>query len=57
VFVFKIDKWDGELITQTDETVDARFFPLDELPEIAQYYIETLEDLKIFKKSGQLILK
>jgi 8-oxo-dGTP pyrophosphatase MutT (NUDIX family) len=57
VFVFRVDEWDGELIHQTDETVDAGFFPLDGLPEIAPYYVETLNDLVNFEKVGQLILK
>ena len=57
VFVFRVDEWSGELVSQTDETVDSGFFPLDALPEIAPHYHETLEDLGIFETKGQLILK
>jgi ADP-ribose pyrophosphatase YjhB (NUDIX family) len=57
VFVFRVDAWSGKLVTQTDETVDAGFFNLDHLPEIAQHYHETLEDFARFETSGQLILK
>lgn len=55
--VFLIDKWSGELITQTDETVDARFFPLDQLPDMPDHYHETLEDLKTYQATGRFILK
>jgi len=57
VFVFHVDDWSGELVTQTDETVDAGFFPLDHLPEIAPHYHETLKDWAIFKADRQLVLK
>lgn len=57
VFVFRIDEWRGELVTQTDETVDAGFFSLDQLPEIARHYHENLEDLKLFEQDGEVILK
>ena len=53
--VFRVDRWQGKLVTETDETVDARFFPLDALPEIPPHHIETLEDLKAF--DGKLIVK
>lgn len=53
---FLVDDWSGELATETDETVDARFFRLDELPEeIPNSYQEVLEDLR--KYDGSLILK
>jgi ADP-ribose pyrophosphatase YjhB (NUDIX family) len=57
VFVFKVNKWVGEVVRQTDETVDAGFFSLDEMPEMASHYHETLEDLASFEKSARLILK
>jgi ADP-ribose pyrophosphatase YjhB (NUDIX family) len=53
--VFRVDAWTGELITETDETVDARFFALDELPDIPPLYQETLADLAQFQ--GQMIVK
>jgi 8-oxo-dGTP pyrophosphatase MutT (NUDIX family) len=53
---FLVDEWSGELVTETDETVDARFFGLDELPErIPDFYRETLEDLRDY--DGSLIVK
>jgi len=55
-FVFRVDAWSGELQTETDETLNARFFPLDALPsDMPQVYHETLDDLKQFK--GNVILK
>lgn len=53
--VFLVDEWSGSLLTHTDETVDARFFDLSELPDIPDLYRETLEDLQ--KYNGRLILK
>ena len=52
---FRIDHWSGELARVTDETTDARFFPLDALPDLPRHQLETLEDIKIF--DGHLILK
>jgi 8-oxo-dGTP pyrophosphatase MutT (NUDIX family) len=53
---FSVGKWFGELVTETDETVDARFFRLDEIPEaIPDFYQEALEDLQ--KYDGSLIVK
>jgi len=53
---FRVDDWSGELATETDETVDARFFRLNELPEeLPDHYLEVLEDLQ--KYTGSLILK
>ena len=52
VVAFRVDEWSGTLVSETDETVDARFFPLQEVPG---YYRECIEDLRGFR--GQLILK
>ncbi len=53
---FLVDEWSGELVTETDETVDARFLDLDELPEnIPDSYHEVLKDLQEY--DGSLILK
>lgn len=55
-FVFRVDKWSGELLSETDETVDARFFALDDLPEnMPELYRETIGDLKHF--DGTVIVK
>lgn len=52
---FIVDQWAGQLLTTTDETTDARFYPLDALPELAPYHQEAIEDLKTFQ--GSIILK
>ena len=54
--MFTVDDWSGTLVTQTDETIDARFFSLDDLPDdLPDFYHEALEDLRHY--DGQLILK
>ncbi|RKN79022.1 NUDIX domain-containing protein [Paenibacillus ginsengarvi] len=55
--VFLVEEWAGELVKQTDETTDARFFATDELPEIPELYRETIEDLRNYRNSGTVILK
>ena len=55
-FVFWVDRWAGDLQTKTDETLDAQFFPLNDLPSnINPLYLETLEDLAQF--DGTVIVK
>jgi len=53
--LFLVGEWSGLLLAETDETLDARFFGLDELSNMPEVYRETLEDLQ--KYDGQLILK
>lgn len=53
--VFLVEEWTGEVLRETDETVDAHFFDLDALPPIPALFQETLEDVKAF--NGELILK
>ena len=53
--VFVVDQWEGELLAETDETTDARFFHLDELPDVPARYLETLEDLRRY--DGRVIVK
>ncbi|MCD4706577.1 MAG: NUDIX domain-containing protein [Candidatus Sabulitectum sp.] len=55
VLVFRVDQWEGELIRETDETVGAEFFPLDNLPDLHEVYVETLNDLKNY--NGEFIVK
>lgn len=53
---FLVTEWSGALVKETDETIDARFFPSDEPPEaVASYYHEVLDDLRVY--NGQFILK
>ncbi len=54
--VFLVKEWRGRLQATTDETLDARFFSLDELPpNLPPVYHETLEDL--LRYVGQIIVK
>ncbi|WP_202873014.1 NUDIX domain-containing protein [Kribbella capetownensis] len=53
--MFRVDRWRGSLVAETDETRDARFFPLSELPPLRPVYQETLADLDAF--DGTLIVK
>jgi 8-oxo-dGTP pyrophosphatase MutT (NUDIX family) len=58
VTAFRIDAWEGELLTETDETTDAGFFALDELPEpLSGSVAETLADLATFEETGRLLVR
>ena len=52
---FRVDEWGGDLVTETEETIDARFFALDDLPEMNPHYLDVLGDLESF--NGQLVMK
>ena len=58
---FLVGEWSGTLVTETDETVDARFFGLDELPaEMPDFYRQALQDLQAYDLQaydGNLILR
>ncbi|REK56587.1 MAG: NUDIX hydrolase [Thermobacillus sp.] len=57
-FVFAVTRRSGELVRQTPETVDAAFFDPDDLPEdVPALYIETIEDLKAYRRTGKVIVK
>jgi len=53
--VFLVKEWSGEVLKQTEETDDARFFSLSELPAIPPLYQETLQDLQSY--TGLVIVK
>ena len=55
VFAFRVDEWRGELVTETDESTDARFLDESEHPEAYERYREFLDDLDRF--TGTVILK
>ena len=55
VFMFRVDDWTGDLLTETDETTDAGFFSPGELPEGFSRYEESFRELDEFR--GQVILK
>jgi ADP-ribose pyrophosphatase YjhB (NUDIX family) len=52
---FKVTEWRGSLLTQTTENTDARFYPLDALPELNFHHTETINDVRNFK--GKFIIK
>jgi ADP-ribose pyrophosphatase YjhB (NUDIX family) len=59
-FLFYVDEWSGVLQRETNESINANFFPIDALPEasndfFAKHHDEIFEDFKSF--SGKLILK
>ncbi|GAA0437914.1 8-oxo-dGTP pyrophosphatase MutT (NUDIX family) [Actinoplanes campanulatus] len=55
---FVVHSWEGELLRQTEESVDAGFFPLDALPGQKSFVIdEALADLATFQKTGILVMK
>ena len=55
VMAFRVDEWQGKLLTQTTESTDARFFALDNMPEISLQHRETIEDVRNF--DGRFIVK
>jgi ADP-ribose pyrophosphatase YjhB (NUDIX family) len=58
MMTFRVDEWAGELTRQTDETTDAGFFAVDELPSTPTAVLtETLADLATFERTGQLVIK
>ena len=55
---FRIYSWEGELVRQTEESVDAGFFSLDALPGPPSFILdETLADLATFERTGRLVMK
>jgi ADP-ribose pyrophosphatase YjhB (NUDIX family) len=53
--VFRVDRWEGTLVRHTDETIDARFFRLDSLPDMPAHHDETLLDVQAY--DGRFIVK
>ncbi|MFS0555421.1 NUDIX domain-containing protein [Brevibacillus sp. 179-C9.3 HS] len=59
-FLFTVDQWVGDLVKQTDETTDAKFFEIKERPVARDgfwgaHYTEVFEDYKQY--GGTVILK
>lgn len=55
---FRVDAWKGELVTRTEETTDARFVAVDELPEPLSGSVErSLRDLAEFEATGRLLVR
>lgn len=58
VVAFRVDAWSGELLTVTEETTDAGFFPADAMPTpVGSTTAETLADLADFERTGRITLK
>ncbi|MBB2945106.1 8-oxo-dGTP pyrophosphatase MutT (NUDIX family) [Actinoplanes lutulentus] len=58
LMTFVVHSWEGELLRETEESVDAGFFALDELPGQKSLVIEeALADLEEFGKTGRLVMK
>ncbi|WP_230394323.1 NUDIX domain-containing protein [Plantactinospora alkalitolerans] len=58
VVAFRVDAWEGELVTTTDETTNAGFYPARALPApVSSTVLETLDDLTTFEQTGQVVLK
>ncbi|MDQ1912616.1 NUDIX domain-containing protein [Paenibacillus sp. GD4] len=59
-YLFRVDEWTGTLEKETDESVDAKFYPLDNLPESSSELFEkhhkrVFKDLRMY--NGTLILE
>jgi 8-oxo-dGTP pyrophosphatase MutT (NUDIX family) len=52
---FRVDRWEGTLVTQTDETIDAQFFHPDDLPAMPAHHQETIIDVQRY--DGHFIVK
>jgi ADP-ribose pyrophosphatase YjhB (NUDIX family) len=58
VVLFRVDGWHGELVRETDETIDAGFFTSAEWPRpLSTTVAETLADLATFEATGRLVVK
>jgi 8-oxo-dGTP pyrophosphatase MutT (NUDIX family) len=57
---FLVNEWSGQIITETDETTDARFWCIEDIRatipnKISSYYLEVIDDLE--KYDGRVIIK
>lgn len=58
IVAFRVDAWQGEVLTSTDETTDAAFYPDGQLPQpLTSTVAETLADLALFERTGHLVMK
>jgi 8-oxo-dGTP pyrophosphatase MutT (NUDIX family) len=58
LMTFVVNDWEGELLRQTEESVDAGFFALDALPGPKSFVLdEALSDLEEFRATGRLVMK
>ncbi|MEM9934469.1 MAG: NUDIX domain-containing protein [Bacteroidota bacterium] len=54
--VFYSHTWKGNLLQETDETKEARFFPIGQLPSLPANEFSSIEWLQRFKKEHKFIL-
>jgi ADP-ribose pyrophosphatase YjhB (NUDIX family) len=55
---FWIRRWTGALARMTEETTDAAYVPIDDLPErLSRSVRETLDDFVAFRRHGRFIAK
>ena len=52
---FVVREWEGELVQETDETIDARFYGPGEYPDLPARYVELLDDFHRF--NGRVVVK
>lgn len=52
---FMVREWTGDILRQTDETIDARFFDSGQYPALPDRYLELLRDFAGF--DGKVIVK
>ena len=57
---FLANEWSGEVVKETDETTDARFWSVDEIraavpDKISPYYLDVIDDLE--KYGGRVVIK
>lgn len=56
--LFRVDAWHGELLRETDETIDAGFFAAGALPEPRTSSVnESVADLSTFQSTGVPVVK
>jgi 8-oxo-dGTP pyrophosphatase MutT (NUDIX family) len=56
ITAFRIDAWTGELLTETDETTDAGWYPPAALPgPVSSSVLRSLADLAEFEATGRLV--
>ncbi len=56
--LFRVDLWEGPVLRQTDETLDAGFFEIGALPKPrSRSVVETLDDLAAYESTGQFVMK
>ena len=57
---YRVDEWSGNLLRTTDETDDAQWFSIDELPNLTDLmpmYLETIEDCIDSKRNNSFVVK